>query len=83
MKAIAAEILGLFVDDQGLALAVLGVVVVALVAAFGLHASAVAGVVLVLGCLGALVVSTLKAGRGMITAVIPPPAPPRGAVPRA
>jgi hypothetical protein len=63
MKAIAAEILGLFVDDQGLALAVLGVVVAALVAAFGLHAPAVAGVVLVLGCLGALVVSTLKGGR--------------------
>ena len=63
MKAIAAEILGLFVDDQGLALAVLGVVVLALVAAFGLHAPAVAGIVLVLGCLGALVVSTLKGAK--------------------
>jgi hypothetical protein len=38
MKAIAVEILGLFVDDQGLALAVLG-------------------------CLGALVVSTLKGAK--------------------
>ena len=33
MKAIAAEILGLFVDDQGLALTMLGVVVVAAMAA--------------------------------------------------
>jgi hypothetical protein len=63
MKAVVAEILGLFVDDQGLALAVLGVVVVALVAAFALHAPPVAGVLLVLGCLGALVASTLKGGK--------------------
>ncbi|HEY4922959.1 MAG TPA: hypothetical protein VII20_00975 [Roseiarcus sp.] len=63
MKVIAAEILGLFVDDQGLALTVLGVVVVAAVAAFGLHAPPVAGVVLVLGCLGALVVSTMNGAK--------------------
>jgi hypothetical protein len=63
MKALAAEILGLFVDDQGLALAVLGVVVLANVLAFGLHTPALAGVALVLGCLGALVVSTLKGAK--------------------
>jgi hypothetical protein len=64
MKAVVAEILGLFVDDQGLALAVLAVVVLALVLAFGLHAPPLAGVVLVLGCLGALAVSTLKGAKG-------------------
>jgi hypothetical protein len=60
MKAIVAEILGLFVDDQGLALAILAIVAAALLLAFGFHAPAVAGAVLLLGCLGALVVSTLK-----------------------
>jgi hypothetical protein len=61
LAAIFREILGLFVDDQGLALAILGVLVVALLIAFALEASAVAGVVLLLGCLGALIFSTLKA----------------------
>ena len=64
MKAIAAiihEILGLFVDDQGLALSILGVVAVAIVLAFGPHApSMVTGAVIALGCVGALVVSVLR-----------------------
>ena len=65
MKAIAAitsEILGLFVDDQGLALSILGVVAIAIVLAFGLHApSMVTGAAIVLGCAAALVVSVLRA----------------------
>jgi hypothetical protein len=61
LAAIGREILGLFVDDQGLALAILGVLAVAVLCAFALHAEAVAGVVLLLGCLGALIFSTLKA----------------------
>jgi hypothetical protein len=64
MKAIvgiAKEILGLFVDDRGLALAILGVVAAALLIAFALHAPAIAGAVLAVGCLAALVVSTLRA----------------------
>jgi hypothetical protein len=66
MKALAAilrELLGLFVDDQGLALAILGVLALALLSAFVLHAFALAGAVLLFGCLGALVFSTLKATR--------------------
>ena len=59
--SIAKEILGLFVDDQGLALAILAAVAAALLIAFALHASAIAGAVLAIGCLGALVVSTLRA----------------------
>lgn len=67
MKAIVAlfnEILGLFVDDQGLALSILGVVAVAIVLAFGLQApSAIVGAVIVVGCVSALILSTLKGGR--------------------
>jgi hypothetical protein len=60
MKAIVREILGLFVDDQGLAFSILATVAAAVALAFGFHAPAIAGAVLLLGCLGALVVSTLK-----------------------
>ena len=65
MKALAAllnEIVGLFVDDKGLALSILGVVAAAMLLAFGVHApSIVTGAVLALGCAGALVVSVLRA----------------------
>ena len=61
LAAIFREILGLFVDDQGLALAILGVLLVALLFAFALQAATIAGAVLLLGCLGAIVFSTLKA----------------------
>jgi hypothetical protein len=64
MKILAAifhEILGLFVDDEGLALSILGVVALASLLAFGLQApSLVTGAVIVVGCAGALVVSVLK-----------------------
>jgi hypothetical protein len=58
------EFVGLFVDDGGLALSILGVVAVALVLAFGLRApSFVTGAVIVLGCVSALVVSVHRGAR--------------------
>jgi hypothetical protein len=58
------EIVGLFVDDEGLALAIVAVVVAAMVLAFGLHAPSLAtGGVIVVGCVAALVVSVQR-GRG-------------------
>jgi hypothetical protein len=67
MKALAGilnEIVGLFVDDEGLAIAIVAVVAVAVLLAFGLHApSIVTGPVIVVGCLAALAVS-VRRGRG-------------------
>jgi hypothetical protein len=60
LATIFREILGLFVDDQGLALVVLGVLAVALLLGFGLHATDIAGAALVLGCLAGLAYSVLK-----------------------
>jgi hypothetical protein len=62
--ALLKEIIGLFVDDAGLALSVVGVVAAALVLTFGLHApSLVTGAVMVLGCVSALVVSVRRGAR--------------------
>ncbi len=64
VAAIFHEALGLFVDDEGLALSILGVVAVAIFVVYGLGApAALAGAVLLLGCVGALIVSALRAGR--------------------
>ncbi|MGA2042145.1 MAG: hypothetical protein ABSG83_02115 [Roseiarcus sp.] len=64
MTALAAalqEILGLFVDDAGLALGILGVVAAALVLAFGLRAPApVTGAALALGSVVALAASVWR-----------------------
>jgi hypothetical protein len=55
------ELLGLFVEDRGLALSVLGVLALSLVLAFGLHApSGVTGSALLLGCVIALVASVWR-----------------------
>jgi len=49
------ELVGLFVDDGWLALAIIGVVAVtALVAALAPHGPVAAGIVLLVGCLGVL-----------------------------
>ncbi len=59
MKALAGivkEIVGLFVDEEGLAIAIVGVIVVALV-------PIVTGGVIVVGCLGALAVSVQRGRR--------------------
>jgi hypothetical protein len=62
--AVLREIAGLFVDDAGLALSVVGVVAAALVLAFGLHApSIMTGAVIVLGCVCALAVSVRRGAR--------------------
>jgi hypothetical protein len=67
MNALAAalrEIVGLFVDDGALALAIAGVVILAgLVAGFAPAAVWASGGVLVLGCLGVLVVNVMSAKR--------------------
>jgi hypothetical protein len=61
LALICREILGLFVEDHGLALTILFVLAIALLFAFVLLAEAAAGAALLLGCLGALAFSTLKA----------------------
>jgi hypothetical protein len=70
MKILASmvhELLGLFVDDQGLALWILGVVAVATLLAFGLQAPpAIVGAVLLLGCASGLIVSVLRAARARV-----------------
>ena len=58
MKAtmkVLIELVGLFVDDGWLALAIIGVVAVtALIAALAPHGPVAAGIVLLAGCLGVL-----------------------------
>ncbi len=55
LTAVAHEVLGLFVDDGSLALAILAVVVLAAVAAAILPSvPLLAGAILLLGCLGVL-----------------------------
>ena len=67
MKAVAGafwELIGLFVEDGALALAIIAVVVIAgLVAALAPAASWLSGLILLCGCLGALVVNVATAKR--------------------
>jgi len=64
LVAVCRELIGLFIDDGSLALAILMVVVLA-----GLSASLMpdvplaGGVVLLLGCLGVLLANVLRASR--------------------
>ena len=60
LKLIGAELLGMFVGDNKLALFVLAVVALAALCA---QIPLVAGVVLLLGCLGVLTESVLRAAR--------------------
>jgi hypothetical protein len=62
LKAVFREIFGLFVDDRGLALAILAVVafVAALVGQMP-ERHLEAGAVLLFGCIGALVANVLRA----------------------
>jgi hypothetical protein len=58
------ELVGLFVDDGALALAIVAIVVLAaIVAALMPDLPLAAGVVLLFGCLGALVLNVMSAGR--------------------
>lgn len=67
MSALGAalrEIVGLFVDDGVLALAIIAVVVLAgLVALFAPNAAWASGAILLLGCLGVLVVNVMTVKR--------------------
>ncbi|HEX9448633.1 MAG TPA: hypothetical protein VF920_11665 [Dongiaceae bacterium] len=55
LMTVFTELVGLFVDDGRLALAIIGVVAVtALVAALAPHGPVAAGIVLLVGCLGVL-----------------------------
>ena len=58
------ELVGLFVDDGALALAILGTIFLAwIVAAFVPGTSIAAGAVLLLGCLAVLFLNVMKAAR--------------------
>lgn len=62
LQSICRELVGLFVDDEFLALAVLGVVGLAALSAFWLALPAlVTGAVLLVGCIMVLVASALRA----------------------
>ena len=64
LAAILRDIVGLFVDDGALALAILLVVAVsALVAALAPAMPLAAGAILLLGCLGVLLFNVSRAGR--------------------
>jgi hypothetical protein len=65
MKALAGiwhEIVGLFIEDGSLALAIVGVVAAAVIAAV-LGAKLAAGLLLLAGCLAVLAENVLRAGR--------------------
>ena len=62
--AIIRELIGLFVDDGALALAIVAVVIAAgLVAAFAHVAAWASGGILLLGCLGVLLANVMTAKR--------------------
>jgi len=67
MKALAAslaELVGLFVEDGALALAIIAVVVLAgIAAALGPAAPWLSGCILLFGCLGVLILNVMKAKR--------------------
>jgi len=64
LAALLRELAGLFVEDGALALAVIGVVVLAgLVAALVPAQSWLSGIILLLGCLGVLVTNVATAKR--------------------
>jgi len=64
MANVLRELMGLFVDDGALALAIVAIVVLAaLVAALMPGLSLAAGAVLLFGCLGALLLNVVSAGR--------------------
>jgi uncharacterized membrane protein YdjX (TVP38/TMEM64 family) len=61
---ILRELAGLFVDDGALALAIIGVIMVAAIfAALMPNMPLLAGAILLFGCLGVLLVNTMDAAR--------------------
>ena len=64
MVNVLRELMGLFVDDGAPALAIVAIVVLAaLVAALMPDLPLAAGVVLLVGCLGSLLLNVISAGR--------------------
>jgi uncharacterized membrane protein YdjX (TVP38/TMEM64 family) len=64
LAAILREVMGLFVDDGALALAIVGIVIVAAIIATVLPGVPLAaGAVLLFGCLGLLVANVKSAAR--------------------
>ncbi len=63
LQLIVAELIGLFIDDGFLAVVILLIVAVAAVCAWLIHTPLLAGAVLILGCVGVLVASALRARR--------------------
>ena len=59
LRLILAELVGMFVDDEFLALAILAVVVLAAAASY-LGQPLVAGLILLVGCVGVLVTSVVR-----------------------
>ena len=61
LRLIVAEFIGMFIDDEFLAIAVLVVVGIAAALAYVLHATAlIVGTVLLLGCIAVLVASAVR-----------------------
>jgi hypothetical protein len=58
------ELIGLFVDDGALAIAILGVVAFAVLVATVPGMPLAAGAILLLGCSGVLLVNIVRASRG-------------------
>ena len=65
LRLILRELYGMFVDDEFLALSILGVVIAAAIVEFTFHASSIGtGLVLIVGCIGVLMSSVVQgAGR--------------------
>jgi hypothetical protein len=64
LKAVVRELLGLFVDDGSLALAILAVVMLAAISiALISDAPLVTGAILLFGCLGVLLANVARAAR--------------------
>jgi hypothetical protein len=64
MVNVLRELMGLFVDDGALALAIVAIVVLAaIVAALMPDLPLAAGAVLLVGCLGTLLLNVISAGR--------------------
>ena len=64
LKLIIGEIIGLFLDDEFMAIAILALVALAALLAFALHAtSLIVGGVLLVGCVLILIISTIRGAR--------------------
>jgi hypothetical protein len=64
IRLIVGELVGLFLDDAFMAIAILALIAISAWLAFVVHAtSLVLGVILLLGCISVLVISTLRGMR--------------------